>query len=107
WLFRALKWIVSLAILGYLFVQAEKDGVFDTLAHQHKIWPLLGLAVVLFMCGLVAAMVRCYVLIRTMGIPLSLREALRLGLTAYLFNFISVGFVGEDLFKTVFLARRQ
>ncbi len=39
--------------------------------------------------------------------PLSWRDALRLGFLGYLFNFISPGAVGGDLFKVVFLARER
>jgi len=103
---RGLKWIISLAILGYL-CSGRNSRVFYVLQDHRKDWLLLALALGLLVIGLLGAMVRCYVLIRTMGIPLSLREALRLGFMGYLFNFLSAGVVGEDLFKAVFLARRH
>ena len=34
-------------------------------------------------------------------------DAFRLGFLGYLFNFVSLGSVGGDLFKAVFIAREQ
>ncbi len=39
--------------------------------------------------------------------PFTLRDAFRLGFVGYMFNFVSLGNVGGDLFKAIFLAREQ
>ena len=51
-------------------------------------------------------MVRWYFLVRTLNVPLTWRDAFRLGFLGYLFNFISPGSVGGDLFKVVYLAKQ-
>jgi uncharacterized protein (TIRG00374 family) len=50
---------------------------------------------------------RWYLLVRAVELPFTVRDALRLGALGYLFNFISLGSVGGDLFKAVFIAREQ
>jgi uncharacterized membrane protein YbhN (UPF0104 family) len=45
--------------------------------------------------------------VRAVGIRFRFRDALRLGFLGYLFNFVSLGSVGGDLFKAVFIAREQ
>jgi hypothetical protein len=45
------------------------------------------------------------VLVRALDLPFTLKDAVRLGFLGYLFNFISLGAVGGDLFKAVFIAR--
>ena len=50
---------------------------------------------------------RWCILVRCQGIALSMLEAFRLGAICFLLSFVSVGSVGGDLFKAIFLARRR
>jgi len=59
------------------------------------------------MAAVVLTIVRWYLLVRALQIPFRVRDALRLGFLGYLFNFVSLGSVGGDLFKAVFMAREQ
>jgi uncharacterized membrane protein YbhN (UPF0104 family) len=45
--------------------------------------------------------------VRALDLPFRLRDAFRLGFLCYLLNFISLGSVGGDLFKAIFIAREQ
>ena len=51
--------------------------------------------------------VRWYLLVRALGLRFRLVDAFRLGYLGYLLNFVSVGSVGGDLFKAIFIAREQ
>ncbi len=51
--------------------------------------------------------VRWYLLVRALRLRFRLIDAFRLGFLGYLFNFVSAGSVGGDLFKAFFIAREQ
>ena len=107
WLGNFLKYGVSAAILTYLIVDASRDSAFTRLADEPKQWGMLLAAFLVCLVAVVITIVRWFVLVRALEIPFSLRDALRLGFLGYLFNFISLGSVGGDLFKAIFLAREQ
>ena len=58
-------------------------------------------------CAVSLTFVRWYLLVRALGLNFRLLDAFRLGFLGYLFNFVSVGSVGGDLFKAIFIAREQ
>ncbi len=58
-------------------------------------------------CAVSLTFVRWYLLVRALGLHFRLLDAFRLGFLGYLFNFVSVGSVGGDLFKAIFIAREQ
>lgn len=101
------KYAISFSLLGYLFYIASGNDSFSDLASQPKQWWLLVLAFAVTMVATLIAMARWYVLVRALDLPFSLRDALRLGFLAYMFNFFSFGVVGGDLLKAVTIARRQ
>jgi uncharacterized protein (TIRG00374 family) len=55
----------------------------------------------------VVSFLRWYLLVRALGLPFQVHEAMRLGFLGYLFNFVSLGSVGGDLLKAVLLARSR
>ncbi|MCI0334896.1 MAG: flippase-like domain-containing protein [Planctomycetes bacterium] len=104
-LVTAAKLALAVAILGYLIAQA-RDG-FAELPEQSIHWPLL---VAGLLCTLVAAslsFVRWHLLIRAQAIPISLPETLSLGALGLALNFVSLGSIGGDFFKAIFLAHGQ
>lgn len=100
-----LKIGVSLAILGYLIMDAHQNKVFEQLRDQPKQWDRLGAAWAVGASAVVLTMIRWCYLARAIGIPLTLRNAFRLGFLGYLFNLAPMGVVGGDALKTVMLAR--
>ncbi|MEX2121752.1 MAG: lysylphosphatidylglycerol synthase transmembrane domain-containing protein [Pirellulales bacterium] len=102
-----LKFGISAAIIAYLVVEARADKTFSNLASQPKDWPLLGLAWALCLAAVALTIVRWFVLVRALELPFSLKDAFRLGFLGYLLNFVSLGSVGGDLFKAVFIAREH
>ena len=98
---------ISVAIIAYLVVQARRHESFANLRDQPKDWLLLSLAWLLAFAAVSISFLRWYVLVRALDLPFRVRDAFRLGFLGYLLNFISVGSVGGDLFKAVFIAREQ
>ncbi len=102
-LLKLLQWGVALAIIVWLVLDAVENQSFAQLRDSPKRWDLLALAALVCFIGVVLTMVRWCYLVRTLDVPLSWRDTFRLGFLGYLFNFISPGAVGGDLFKVVFL----
>ena len=68
---------------------------------------LLRRSLALCMTATCLTFVRWYFLVRALDLPFRMADAFRLGFVGYLLNFVSLGSVGGDLFKAVFIAREQ
>ncbi len=98
---------ISTGLLFWLYRQATEAASFERLADTPKDWPLLGLAWAFSFLAVLLTLVRWHLLVRALGLPFRFADALRLGFLGYLLNFFSLGSVGGDLFKAVFIAREQ
>lgn len=101
------KFAASAALVVWLVQGAARDDAFEKLWNQPKDWRLLAGAWAVTMLGVVLTFVRWYYLVRALELPFTLRDAFRLGFLCYLLNFVSLGIVGGDLFKAIFVAREQ
>jgi uncharacterized protein (TIRG00374 family) len=103
------KYGVSIGIIYWLIcdVQSSDPETFTRLRNEPKNWALLTAATVLCLVAVMTTIVRWYLLVRALDLPFRLRDAFRLGFLGYMLNFVSVGSVGGDLFKAVFIAREQ
>ena len=102
-----LKVGLACLLLWWLVRQAQQDDSFVKLREQEKHWGLLALATLAFFTAIVITIYRWMLLVRALKIPFSVRDAFRLGFQSYALNFVSLGSVGGDLFKAVFIAREQ
>ena len=98
---------LSLTIVAYLVINAQRNRVFSELAQRPKDWSLLAVATVSCFVAVMLTMIRWYYLVRVLGMRLGFRELLRIGFVGYLFNMAPTGIVGGDLLKTVMLARHE
>lgn len=94
----------SLAILAFLVSRAQRDGSFSDLWAKPKDWPLLALAAVSCSSAVVTTLIRWGYLVRSLDLPFTVRDSLRLGFLGYLFNLAPMGIVGGDLLKAGMLA---
>jgi uncharacterized membrane protein YbhN (UPF0104 family) len=101
------KYGISLAILAWLFWKASHDDAFADLYDQPKNWWLLGAGLLVCLIGVTSTIVRWWLLVRALHMPFTLPDALRLGFVGVLFSFLTLGVLGGDLVKTIFLARKQ
>jgi glycosyltransferase 2 family protein len=69
--------------------------------------PLFAAGFALYLVALVVTFLRWYVLVRALGLPFRVRDALRLGFIGNLFNLVIPGAVGGDLIKAAYLCREQ
>lgn len=104
WLLAALKLGVPAALFVYLLWSVDGED-YEVFWAQDKRWGVLAAAQTLALAAILLSFARWWLLVRAFEIPFSIGEALRLGFLGYLFNFISFGSVGGDLFKAVLVAR--
>jgi uncharacterized membrane protein YbhN (UPF0104 family) len=102
-----LKLAFSVAILSYLAWKAQSKDLFKQLVEHDKNWTLLGAAGFALLITLVLQFSRWRILVRSLGLHLSLGEALRLGFMGQLFSLLGVGMLGGDALKTFYLGRHN
>ncbi len=106
-LLTAVKVVLAIAILGYLFQRIQDADGFDRLLHSPKHWGSLVLAQLLVLVAFSISYVRWHVLVRGLDLEFPLSDAFRLGTLGFMLNQISPGSVGGDFLKAVFIAREQ
>jgi uncharacterized protein (TIRG00374 family) len=93
------------AILAFLVYRVQQNQGFARLVNEPKDWRLLAAALVCTFLSITLSFVRWHVLVNALGLKFRLTEALRLGSLGFALNFVSLGSVGGDLFKAIFLAK--
>lgn len=108
-LLTLIKFALPVAIIAWLMWQVHHHDpqTFNELLARPKNWPLLCAALLTVITAVSITFIRWYLLVRTLEMKFSLADAFRLGFLGYLFNFVSAGSVGGDLFKAIFIAREQ
>ena len=104
-LFTLLKFAISFGILAYLFYKAQQQNEFSSIVASEKNWGWLALG---FACGfsaVIASFFRWFLLVRALDLELKFIDAVRLGFLGQLFNLMSIGVIGGDALKSVFVAR--
>jgi hypothetical protein len=97
---------LAAAILTYLVVQVQRHEGFARLVEQPKQWRLLATAMTCTFAAIILSIFRWHTLVTALGLDLPVAEAFRLGALGFALNFVSLGSVGGDLFKAVFLAKQ-
>lgn len=105
------KFGVSLALLGYLGYKAWHDyqlnhASFDELLAGPKDWTFLAAAWFAVLVAVFLTILRWRMLVRTLDIPLSVHDALRIGFVGYLFT-LAASLVGGDALKAAYLIHLQ
>lgn len=94
-------------MLGYLGFQAYHDERFLALAGGPKNWPILLCALPICLTAVMIAILRWHMLVRTLGLDFTIRDALRAGFIGNLVNLMPFGLVGGDSLKAVMLIHRN
>jgi glycosyltransferase 2 family protein len=96
---------LATAILAYLAYQVHRNQGFSRLLNEPKDWWLLAAALACTFISVALSFVRWHVLVNALGLNFRLVDALRLGALGFALNFVSLGSIGGDLFKAIFLAK--
>jgi glycosyltransferase 2 family protein len=100
------KMALAAAILGFLAYRVQQNQGFARLVNEPKDWRLLGAALVCTFLSIALSFVRWHVLVNALGLSFPLLDAMRLGALGFALNFVSLGTIGGDLFKAIFLAKQ-
>jgi uncharacterized protein (TIRG00374 family) len=99
------KMALAAGIMGFLAYRVQQNQGFVRLLNEPKDWRLLAAALVCTFLSIVLSFARWHVLVNALGLKFPLVDALRLGALGFALNFVSLGSVGGDLFKAIFLAK--
>ena len=102
---KILKFAISFAILAYLYYKARQDANFDEFAQSPKQWHWVAFGLAAGLSACLFGFYRWYILVRALDVPIGLADAIRLGFLGHLFNLMSVGVLGGDALKSVFVAK--
>lgn len=103
---KVLRVLVPIIVIGWLLTTIDAEQSAE-LVRRDKHWGLLLAGFALSFAAVCLSFFRWYLLVRVTGLSITLASAFRLSFLGYLANFVSVGNVGGDLFKAVFVAREQ
>jgi uncharacterized protein (TIRG00374 family) len=106
-LITMIKVALAVALLAYLIIQAQREAAFTRLIHEPKQWMLLAAGLICSLVSTTLSFLRWHVLVRALNLPFRLTEAIRLGALGFMLNFVSLGSIGGDFFKAIFLAHGQ
>lgn len=98
---------LAVLLLWFLVRQTQQNDGFVKLREQPKHYGMLALATLACLGSVLITIYRWMLLVRALKIPFSVSDAFRLGFQGYALNFVSLGSVGGDLFKAIFIAREQ
>ncbi len=101
-----LKFGISFCILAWLFYQTWQADQFDVLWSGQKNHAWLALALITGIGVALVSYFRWYLLCRALDLPIRYYDAVRLGFLGSLLNLLSIGVLGGDAVKAVFLARQ-
>ena len=102
-LVTAFKWLLAVGLIGLLYWMSGDN--LAKLKDRKILWSMFGVALGVRLVSLLATFSRWRLLIKGIGIPLSFREAFRLGMLGEACNLMGPGAVGGDLVKVGMLAK--
>jgi hypothetical protein len=102
---RLLLWAIGLGLLGHV-LWASRGSFREVLAHRPD-FRYIAVAYVLFLLALTSSFVRWYVEVRSQGLPLRLRDAVKLGFLGNAVDLIVPAQVGGDVVRATYLCRAQ
>ena len=105
-LIALLKYGISFLILYWLYQQTKQADQFEMLRTSEKRYGWLVFALVVGISTAVISFYRWYLLVRALELKFSFYDAVRLGFLGNLLNLMSIGVLGGDAIKSVFLAKQ-
>ena len=98
-----LKFAASFAILAWLFSKSQAE--FESFIEREKQWGWVGLGFLAALAAHVIGFVRWRVMVRALGLPFTLFDAIRIGFIGVLFNLGPFGVVGGDGLRAFYVTR--
>jgi uncharacterized protein (TIRG00374 family) len=105
-LLTIIKFAISAALIFYLFRNATLSDDFGMLFNSEKRWGWLAAAFIACTAGFVLGFVRWHSLVRALGLPFKLIDAIRLGFIGLFFCVFTIGVAGGDAMRAVYVCRQ-
>ena len=111
-IWAACKYFLGFAVLFWVIWRnwnppdGYGPGLSQALQNPIRVGPLCACALI-YMSGVLLTFFRWYLLVRAQDLPLSLFNALRLGLVGFYFSSFLPSSIGGDIVKAVMIAREQ
>ncbi len=106
WLIGTVKMAIAFGLLALVIV-LNREQIREVLSRRLDA-RALAIGCVLYLCGMLLAFVRWAFFVKALEVPFRVRDGLRLGMIANLFNFVIPGGpVGGDVVRAAFLCREQ
>jgi len=105
WVGPFLKYGLAFMLLGYMIWKQWPS--LEKLFEQEPKFTPFAIAASIYFVILGMQYVRWWVLVRALGLPFRLRDAIRLGLVGTFYNTFLPGAVGGDIVKAIFIAKGQ
>jgi uncharacterized protein (TIRG00374 family) len=102
---RTILWAIGLGLLGHV-LWSNRGSLREVLGHRPDL-RYLALAYLLFLAGLLTMFVRWCIVVRAQGLPLRLRDSVKIGFIANAVDLIVPGQVGGDVLRATYLCRGQ
>ncbi len=96
---------IALGLFGFA-IWSNRDPIAEVLGRPLDPAPF-ALGFLLYIAGVLLAYLRWFMLVRALGLPFRLVDAVRLGFIGTLFNLVLPGAVGGDVVKAAYLCREQ
>lgn len=111
-IWAASKYILGLSVLFWVIWRnwnppdGSGPGLSQALQNPIQMGPLAACAII-YLAGVLLTFFRWFILVRAQDLPLSLLNALRLGLVGFYFSSFLPSSIGGDIVKAVMIAREQ
>ena len=108
-IFAAARILLPVVLLAWIIYQVWKNDpdAIAEFATAPKQWGWLLASLLAYLVAMLITFWRWYILVAALELPFHLRDAVRLGFVGFLLQFVSLGTVGGDLFKAIFIAKEQ
>ena len=103
----ALKFGISIAILWYLFDKPEQREQFKTFFSTPKQWGWIAFAFGACFVAHVIGFLRWRVMVKALGLPFTVMDAVRIGFIGLFFNLVAFGVLGGDTLRAFYVTRQM
>jgi len=100
-----IKYVLALVLLAYV-VSKNWNGLLEVFRRPVRVQPLV-LATAIYICCLMVTFLRWHYLVRTVGLPFTRYNAVRLGLAGFYYNTFMPGAIGGDFVKAYAIAKEN
>ncbi len=106
-LINVIKLAISAGLIYYLFRQAMGGDDFDRLLNAPKDWAWLAVGFAACVGAFLISFFRWQLLVRALELPFSLLDAIRLGFIGLFFCVFTIGVVGGDALRAIYVCRQS